>query len=160
MNTPFLDQVYEQVDFDRGLVFKFFTIFSLFEYALKKTGFRQGNERSVEADWEAFAKEIHDDFDPSASPELQRAVSYLLTHPTKKQILDGGNLVFVKTGVVSHSTIWLATLISRTRNNLFHGGKFRYDRPRDPELIESCLTILEAWAHLHAGIEGALENAQ
>ena len=160
MNTPFLNQVYERVDFDRDLVFKFFTIFSLFEYALKKAGFRQGNEKSVEADWESFAKAIHNHFDPSNSPELQQAVDYLLTHPTKKQIVHGGNLLFVNSGVVNHQTIWLATLINRTRNNLFHGGKFRFDRPRDPELLKSSLVILESWARLNPDIEQELRNVQ
>jgi hypothetical protein len=52
--------------------------------------------------------------------------------------------------------VWLSVLIRGVRNNLFHGGKIRYDRPRDTELIENCLIILEAWAHLHPGVESAL----
>jgi hypothetical protein len=159
MNTPFLDEVYARVDFDRELVFKFFTVFSLFEYALKNTKFRKGNEEKVEADWELFAKEIHDQFDPSITPELQEAVNYLLAHPTKKQILRGQNLLFVESGIVHHQTIWLAMLINRTRNNLFHGGKFRYDRPRDPDLITHSLIILEIWAQLQPEVKEALRNA-
>lgn len=158
MSTPFLDSVYEQVDFDRELVFKFFMIFSLFEYALKSTGFRTGNEEYVKANWEAFAREIHEIFDPSASPELQQAVDYLENYPTKKQVLGGDNLSFTDSEVVNHRTIWLATIIKRTRNNLFHGGKFKYDRPRDTDLLNNCLIILEAWSQLHSGVEQKLRN--
>jgi hypothetical protein len=160
MSTPFLDDVYQRVDFDRELVFKFFTIFSLFEYALKRTKFRNGSEQSVEANWDLFAREIHDTFDPSATIDLQEAVDYLLNHPTKKQILRGNRLVFIESGIVNHRTIWLATLINRTRNNLFHGGKFPYIRERNPELIRHSLVILEAWAHCHPDVERELRNVQ
>lgn len=160
MNTPFLDQVYKQVDFDRELVFKFFTIFSLFEYALKAVGFRKGDEKSVGADWESFAKEIQDNFDPVTSPELQQAVDYLLGYPTKKQVLSGDDLLFVDPGKVDHLTIWLAILINRTRNNLFHGGKLKYERPRDTDLLGNSLIILESWAQLHPDVERELRNAK
>ncbi len=59
MNTLFLDEVYKQVNFDRELVFKFFTIFSLFECALKNAGFcyeRRCGE--AQPDWEDFAYAI------------------------------------------------------------------------------------------------------
>ena len=160
MNTPFLDEVYARVDFDRDLVFKFFTVFSLFEYALKNTKYRKGNNERVDADWDLFAKEIHDRFDSSSTTELQEAVNYLLAHPTKKQILRDNSLLFVDSGSVTHRTIWLAKLINRTRNNLFHGGKFRYERPRDPELLKCSLIVLESWAHLQPDVERELKYVQ
>jgi len=160
MSTPFLDGIYKRVDFDRELVFRFFIVFSLFEYALKTTGFRTGNEEGVEADWNLFAREIHNTFNPSATPELEESVKYLLEHPTKKQIIRDNNLLFVNTGVVNHRTIWLATIIKRTRNNLFHGGKFRYQFERDSLLIVHSLNILEAWSLCNNEVKMALENIQ
>lgn len=44
----------------------------------------------------------------------------------------------------------------RVRNNLFHGGKLRYERPRDPELIQCSLIILEAWSHCNSEVERVL----
>ena len=163
MNTPFLDHVYEQVDFDRDLVLKFFTMFSLFEYALKNAGFcyeRRGGE--AQADWEGFAHKIHGQFNPTASAEIHTAVDYMLNNPVKKQVTDQNALVFIKRfrppGM--NDTVWLSVLIRGVRNNLFHGAKFRYERPRDAERIEHSLVILEAWAQLHPDVERALRDAQ
>ena len=161
MKTPFLDQVYEQVDFDRELVYKFFTIFSLFEYALKNAGFfdeRRGGE--VQPDWEGFAYTIHPQFNPQATPELAAAVTYMLSLPVKKQMANKNTLVFVRRirPPTMNDTVWLSVLIRGVRNNLFHGGKFRYDRPRDLELISHSLVILETWARLHPGVEQELSH--
>src|SRR5687767_7966177 len=161
MNTPFLNQVYKRVDFDRDLVFKFFTIFSLFEYALKKAGFCfVGRSSEAQPDWEGFAYRIHAQFDPQGTPELVTAVNYMLNRPVMKQVVDNSALVFIRRfrPPTMNDTVWLSVLVRGVRNNLFHGGKFRYDRPRDTELIESCLVILEAWARLHPDVERELNN--
>ena len=162
MNTPFLDGVYKQVDFDRDLVFKFFTIFTLFEYALKNTGFCfVGRNGEAQPDWEGFAHKIHADFNPHENIELRAAVDYMLNYPVKKQVTRQTTLVFIRRfrppGM--NDTIWLAVLIRGVRNNLFHGGKIRYDRPRDSELISHSLVILEAWARLHPEVERELRYA-
>ena len=52
MRIPFLNRVYRQVDFDRQLVFKFFTVFSLFEYALKNTQYKRLRNGKIEATWD------------------------------------------------------------------------------------------------------------
>lgn len=163
MNTPLLDQVYEQVDFDRDLVFKFFTIFTLFEYALKNAGFCfVGRSSEAQPDWEGFAYKIHGQFNPQMSPELAAAVNYMLNYPVKKQVTQQNALVFIRRfrppGM--NDTVWLSVLIRGVRNNLFHGGKIRYDRPRDTELIEHSLVILENWAHLHPGVERVVRNVR
>jgi hypothetical protein len=163
MKTPFLDQVYEQVDFDRDLVFKFFTVFSLFEYALKKTGFcDEGRGGDVQADWRSFALEIHPLFKPASTPELNEAVEYMGNRPVKKQVFRDDLLTFVPRQHPRNinETVWLSILIRGVRNNLFHGGKYRFDRPRDPDLINWSLTILESWARLHPDVERELINVQ
>jgi hypothetical protein len=164
VTTPFLDNLFRRVDFDRGLVFKFFTVFSLFEYALKNTQYKHGNSRKVEADWESFASDITPHFQIAPESELESAVNYLLSNPPKKQIIDTNNQLTFEAQVVRPSgmsdAVWLSVLIRRVRNNLFHGGKFRYERPRDPELIQCALVILETWGMCHPDVEQALRNIQ
>src|SRR5688572_11276299 len=163
MNTPFLDKVYEQVDFDRDLVFKFFTIFTLFEYALKNTGFCfVGRNGEAQPDWEGFAYRIHGQFDPQGTPELVTAVNYMLNRPVMKQVVDHSALVFIRRlrppGM--NDTVWLAVLIRGVRNNLFHGGKWEFDPTRDPKLLSHSLTILEVWAQLNPDVERELLDVQ
>lgn len=161
MNTPFLDKVFLQVDFDRELVFKFFTVFSLFEYALKNAGFCDpGRQNDVQPDWNGFARTIEQQFDPNASPELSSAVRYMLNRPVMRQVIRNSSLVFLprtRPGGIG-DVEWLSILIRGVRNNLFHGGKFRYDRPRDPELITNALIILESWSHCHKDVERLLDQ--
>lgn len=161
MSTPFLDRVYAQVDFDRELVFKFFTIFSLFEYALKQTNFRTiGRSGEAQPDWEGFANNINPQFDIQATPDLVAAVNYMLSRPVMKQTLRNNALVFIRRHRPNNmnDAVWLSVLIRGVRNNLFHGGKFRYDRPRDPELIQHSMTILEVWSQYNNDVRIALET--
>ncbi len=162
MNTPFLDDVYNKVDFDRELVFKFFTVFSLFEYALKNTKYRQFRNGKVEANWELFVDDIPN-FTIAPMSELDNAVNYLINRPPKKQILDANShLTFeeqVNRPIGLSDLVWLSILIRRVRNNLFHGGKFRYERPRDTELISHSLIILESWSQCNNDVKKNLMSA-
>jgi hypothetical protein len=165
MSTPFLDQVYEQVTFERDLVFRFFTVFSLFEYALKSTTYKRLANGKVEVMWDSFARDISPNFVPNPGSELEAAVNYLMISPPKKQILNAmGRISFenpvVRPANITNDTVWLSQLIRRVRNNLFHGGKFEFDPVRDTQLLNHSLTILEAWAQLHPDVEQALRNAQ
>ncbi len=154
MNTPFLDEVYERVDFDRDLIFRFFTIFSLFEYALKQAGFRTFRKSKLNPNWDAFAKDIHESFDQD---KVRESVDYLLHHPPKRQTLVNDFLDYEETDRdEENEMVWLSLLIRRVRNNLFHGGKFGYKPERDTPLIEHSLAILEAWSHCNQGVEDAL----
>lgn len=127
MRTPFLNRIYRQVDFDRKLIFKFFTVFSLFEYALKKTQYKRSNNGKVEATWDDFARDISPQFHPRRGSRLESSVNYLMTNPTAKQILDANNQLSFEYSVVrptsiTNDVIWLSLVIRRVRNNLFHGG--------------------------------------
>jgi hypothetical protein len=158
---PFLNRVYRQVDFDRKLVFKFFTLFSLFEYALKRGGFlTTGRSGEAQPDWESFANAIDVQFTALRRPSLASAKNYMTGHPVMRQVVRDNAIRFSQR-IRPHNmsdTVWLSILIRGVRNNLFHGGKFRYDRPRDPELIKSSLIILEVWSQLHPDVERALQN--
>lgn len=164
MSTPFLDEVYERVNFERELVFKFFTVFSFFEYALKRAGFAKtrGTNNDVIPNWSKFANSIEEVFVPDATPVLAKAVNYMLDEPVKRQVLRNSSLSFASRRRPANKgdTEWLSLLIRGVRNNLFHGGKFRYHPERDNELIQSSLIILEAWAHCHHRVEQELENVQ
>lgn len=166
MNPQILEEAFRRVDFDRGLVFQFFISFSLFEKALKENGFHQVRQNnSIEADWNRFANTIDVGFTIARnSPdhqELAIAVNYLLSKPPKKQVFRNDHIQFVNTGRSSDSdTEWLAVLINRVRNNLFHGGKFSYDRPRDTMLIQSSLIILEEWANLNPDVQRILREVR
>lgn len=161
-HLPFLNRLYIEVDFDRELVFRFFTIFSLFEYALKKTGFVVGNREDAQPDWDKFAATIHGLYDRDSSKEYIEARDYLLKHPPKKQVVVGREVVFrnCPANRGDPETMKLSVYIRRVRNNLFHGGKFRYERPRDTKLIESSLTVLEVWVQCNEDVRRALEEMQ
>ena len=161
MSTPFLDEIYKRVDFDRELVFKFFTVFSLFEYALRQAGYcATGRSGEAQPNWEDFANAIHPQFDPQGNQTLTTAVDYMLNHPVMKQVPRNNALVFIQRQRPHNmnNTLWISILIRGVRNNLFHGGKFRYERPRDPDLIHSSLIILEAWSQCNNEVKLALEN--
>lgn len=163
MRIPFLNRVYRQVDFDRKLVFKFFTLFSLFEYALKRGGFLTiGRSSEAQPDWENFANTINPQFTALHKPRLELAKSYMLNQPVMRQVVHNTATTFTPRNRPNNmnDTVWLSILIRGVRNNLFHGGKFRYDRPRDPELIKNSLIILEVWAQLNPDVERELRNVQ
>lgn len=160
MNTPILDKIYDQVDFDRHLVFKFFTIFSLFEYGLKATGYLYPDTKNAKAHWERFAAAITNDFDPNRTPELLAAYEYMIQKPVMQQKVRNNYLSFEPRHRSSKVTDleWLSLLIRGVRNNLFHGGKFVYDYQRDSKLITSALIILEEWVRLHPTLKDEIES--
>ncbi len=159
MTEHYLDKVYGRVDFDRELVFKFFAVFSLFEYSLKSAGFRNQSGDAV-PDWEKFARTIQRKFNPQVSDEVAEAVKYLVEKPPMRQTIDQGRLKWVERMKPEGKTDceWLSLIVRAVRNNLFHGGKFVYQRPRDTLLIQHSLTVLEAWAQCDGRIGGALER--
>lgn len=166
MSPSILEEAFRRVEFDRDLVYKFFITFSLFEKALKEFGFRHVHtNEDIQPDWASFATKINEKFTSTRkSPdhqELETAVEYLLKKPPKKQVFRGGLIQFVECGRSDESdTVWLSVLIRRVRNNLFHGAKFSYDRPRDSLLLQYSLTILEAWANSYPDIQKFFQTVQ
>jgi hypothetical protein len=163
MNTHFLDAAFNRVEFDRDLVFKFFVVFSLFEYALKEGGFcTRGRQGEAQANWEGFANNIHSHFSALNHPDLVTAIDYMLNFPVMQQFPDNNNLSFrsVTRRRNINETVWLSVLIRGVRSNLFHGGKWEFDPTRDPKLLNHSLTILEVWAHLNPDVEHVLEHAR
>lgn len=139
-----------RANLDSNLIMEFFFVFSRFEYALKCAGFVKPNRRNAEPNWDAFGESIGERYNPKESSELARAVDYLLSEPPKRQIvLDDGSLDWEPIARDNiPETRWLLRLVSRVRNNLFHGGKYPYspvpEPARDTQLLESSLIVLEA----------------
>lgn len=165
MSPQILEEAFNRVDFDRGLVFQFFISFSLFEKALKENGFHQvGRNDDIQPDWKSFATTIDGQFtsilNSPNQPELVTAFQYLLSHPPNKQVIHGGHIQFDQTLRPQNmsDTVWLSVLIKQVRNNLFHGGKFCYVRPRDTLLLQFSLIILEEWANCHPDIQNFFLN--
>jgi len=143
-----LDTIIEQFHIPKELTVEFLGTFARFEYALKRAGYLEGNEKRVAADWDRFAREV-----ATAKPEVLVSVvacgAYLLSHPPRKQVLENGRLTWKDRGASGGSTIEEILLSVRTvRNNVFHGGKFPEgpvaEPLRDERLIGDCLAMLNA----------------
>jgi hypothetical protein len=132
----------------RELTLDFLATFSRFEFALKKAGYVEGNEKNVSPAWDSFANDVAK-LGPTVLTPVLASCPYLQQHPPKKQILKDGRLQWVIRQGTSGSPIGDALLSVRTvRNNVFHGGKFP-DGPiteplRDEQLIRECLTLLDS----------------
>ena len=160
MSPQILEKTFKRADFDRELAFKFFFIFSMFEHALKETGFRQvAPNGDVNPDWDTFARSISVRFNASETPEINTAVNYFLNNPPMKQVFKNNRLDFEPTMRQNISdTEWLSILIRRVRNNLFHGGKANYQRHRDTLLIQFAIIILEYWVVLDQNVETVIKQ--
>jgi hypothetical protein len=149
--------LYSQLGIDRVFVSQFFIVFSRLEYALKRTGsakYARGDESRVDANWEAFSAAVESRFRPDETPALIHAIEYIEHRPPKKQILTSQGLDFRPVTDSGSQLERLLLAVRRTRNNLFHGGKFPLptgpvEEPgRDTALIQSCIVLLERCAAL------------
>ena len=135
---------------ERELVFEFFFVFSRFEHALLRAGYFQTNCRDARPDWDRFAKEHDEAFSVDSSEQVQDAVQYYEACPPKKLVIDSGAVTVSENIPEEREQLArLLILVRRTRNNLFHGEKFRgllegFDLQRDVHLLEHGLTILYA----------------
>ena len=148
----FTDRYFRQYipEDSRSLVIDFFIVFSRFEYALKATGFTNGNEDGVSANWDTFAASIRGSFQADKTPELRTAVGYLHNSPPRKQILEGSGILGWAPRIPGDSLPLINELslsIRTIRNNLFHGSKFQEILPeghdRDRRLLRSSMIVLE-----------------
>ena len=144
-------KLYDLLKIDKKLVTDFSILFSRFEYALKRTkNYANGDEKRVDANWTKFARDHDSIFDAEKTAALKSAVHYLISKPTRKQILKDGKLDFKVVQEQNNPLLeQVLGIVRRTRNNLFHGGKFPHptgpvEEPgRDKKLLCSCITILK-----------------
>jgi len=145
----------------RELIIEFFFAFSRFECALKQSiKYANCSSDKVEPNWDKFASEIKDIFDPNSSKSLKEAVDYLISNPPKKQYLDNSDntlkwkdRVFTGTEPLTNK---LGLMIRDIRNNLFHGGKFNgifsEETSRNYKLLDNALIILNNWLKIDSTI--------
>jgi hypothetical protein len=151
---------------DKDLIFRFFAVFSRFEYALKRRGFLKKQEQA-EADWDSYANQLRGQFATVKAPVFKTAWGYLTSEPPKKQIVNWNSLGWKATVRGNSESIesYLLRLVRTVRNNLFHGGKYPYpvgpmsDAGRDRRLIESALVVLEECLRLSPNVRQAFEEA-
>lgn len=129
------------------LAMELFKTFARFEYALKATGFHKG-DGAAEADWRNFAESVAALLEDPQEERLKEAVTYILEHPPKKQVIADGTLEWdaciPQTDLRSDRIL---IYVRRERNNLFHGGKFNghwFEPQRSAELLQHSLTVLDA----------------
>ncbi len=139
---------------DKELIFRFFAVFSRFEYALKrsKTRLKDGD---ATADWDAYGGELRGRFASVPAQTFQDACTYLKSEPPKKQVIENGVLKWKNTyeGNVRFTENDVLILVRRVRNNLFHGGKYPSgpvvdDMERNNKLVRCALTVLETCLEL------------
>ncbi len=122
------DGIYKHLGAQKETIVNFFIIFSLFEFALKHSEYRNGNKKKVAANWDIFARDLKDEFVSKINDNsnLKKAITYLEETPPKKQILDNGKLDWEKSKKRQKEPLltYLLRIVRLTRNNLFHGGKY------------------------------------
>jgi len=137
---------YENAD---SLANDFFRRFSRTEYALKITGYHNGDgKKEVKADWRKFALTIEEVIANPTSLELKEAIDFIFNAPPNKQIVVNGNLQWSSAEPNTDSCAdKLLIYVRRVRNNLFHGGKFNghwFEPERSESLLKNSLIILVA----------------
>lgn len=151
--------IIEHFHIPQELTVEFLGTFARFEYALKRAGYVEGNNKFVGADWDRFGREVAA-ISPEALGPIVASCPYLQDHPPKKQVLQDGRLVWKAREASGGTAIQEILLSVRTvRNNVFHGGKFPEgpvaEPLRDERLIRDCLAVLNSLLHsprLPAGI--------
>jgi len=151
---------------DKDLIFRFFAVFSRFEYALKRHGFLKKKEQA-EADWDSYANQLRGRFTTVKAPVFKTACDYLTSEPPKKQVVHANSLGWKAAVRANNESIesYLLRLVRMVRNNLFHGGKYPYpvgpmsDPGRNRRLIRSALAVLEECLRLSPNVRQAFEEA-
>ena len=155
----------EQTPIDRDLVLEFFLRFSRFEFALKVSGYADGDTTRVSPAWDRFARDIAEMFDKGRTPDLQSACEYYLLNPPMKQVLANGTLSWSTDLPVepNREVELLIGLVRRVRNNLFHGGKYNAElheeTARKEELLRGAIEILGECLRASKRVGHAYESA-
>jgi hypothetical protein len=169
--SELMDQLANQLSADPKLVFRFFFVFSRFEYALKRAGFFKRDRKPAEADWKTFGKHLDDLLAATTEAKFKRAYLYLVEgEPLKRQVVAGSNNALrweaACKGCGESEGEYLLRLVCTVRNTLFHGGKYAapdgsFDDPaRNNRLLESCLIILKQCLSLDAHVREFFEDAE
>ncbi len=138
------------------LAVKMFQKFARFEYALKASGFYEGDkpptgEKPAKPGWVKFSRVVADRLENPRTEQLKAAVNYICQTPPMQHVIKAdGSLGW---GIAKKNDSKAAVIllyVCQVRNNLFHGGKLETDGQwvisrveRSKLLIEHSLTILD-----------------
>ena len=124
-----------------------FHVFSRTEYALKASGFNNG-DGEAQANWRSFALAVEAVVANPDTPALQEAIDFYFNVPPKKQVIVSGAIQWKVSEPQTESRAEkLLIYVRRVRNNLFHGGKFNghwFEPERSEPLLRHGLTVLTA----------------
>ena len=164
MKDPF--DVIDLLVADRNTVFRFFFLFSRFEYALKRSGCLKEQERA-EADWDLYAESIRGRFQIAGESAFGAACTYLRDQPPNQQIVVNDQLGWkgIGQGQGESTERYILRLVQTVRNNLFHGGKYPdpvgrvSDVGRNSDLLNAAIAVIEECLVLSPGLEETFERA-
>lgn len=153
MTDPVLGIIDSLAD-DRDLVFRFFAVFSRFEYALKRSSFvKKGRYGEALPDWGKYANELQGQFAVVQDERFKNACAYIKKEPPKTQIVSRSQRDLSWKDTLpckdDFEERYILYLVRTVRNNLFHGGKYEYpvgpveDVARNHHLLESALAVLK-----------------
>ena len=127
------------------VAYDLFAVFSRFEYAMKKGGFRR--DGSADAAWQKFANSLPLEtfLRLRASPEA----AIYFDSPPDRLVVDGESVRWSGQVRAPENSVELLECIKVARNNLFHGDK-RHNNRRDNDLMAAALFILN---HIYEAIE-------
>ena len=120
--------------------FDLFAVFSRFEYAMKKGGFRRKD--SSDAAWRTFAAHLPIKFFDEMKGASKASI-YFTAPPDHLVANTNGGVDWSGNPRVPHDAASLFESIKTARNNLFHGDK-THNNHRDTELMKAALFILNA----------------
>ncbi|CUH89846.1 hypothetical protein PH5382_03799 [Phaeobacter sp. CECT 5382] len=115
-----------------------FAVFSRFEYAMKRGGFRR--TQYPDAAWRTFAGSLPEDFFQSMR-EADQAKVYFEAPPDHLVATDDGGVDWSGAPHTPNDAASLFQSIKTARNNLFHGDK-KHDNNRDTQLMIAALFVL------------------
>lgn len=143
-----------------ALGFRFFKMFSRFEYSLKAAGFHNGPGKA-EPNWDKFAMSIIGKYNRNSDKTISSATEYIMRNPPKTQIIKDGKLDWEETKADGPDILKLLLYIRRVRNNLFHGGKFNghwFAPERSEMLMKYAIVVLNACLQASNDLNDAYNN--
>jgi hypothetical protein len=142
-----MENPFPQMQLPPELVYEFLGTFARCEYALKASGFINGDKNRVWPEWENFSGSVAQGWAAINDQSFKDAAKFLLTESPQKQVL------------MNHQATWKASvaklnsseasnvlaMVRCVRNNLFHGGKgwSLEHRKRDVQLLKASLLVLK-----------------